>query len=287
MLKSVARDYLGKLGWTIRRKNDDDRLAVYEAMYSGDVLSRKPFINIGSGGFWHPYWTNVDYASDWYGFEQRQIVHYDIMAKQPLPFSDGSIKVAYTSHTIEHVKEDGVANLFKEVFRVLEPGGLFRVTTGPDAETDYRALLNNDATWFYWDEAYTTPDTYKRMFHASATSVPLAERWLHHVATKLAPNDKTPSPKKYTADEVMEVIRSRSMVEALDFFTAQCPFDPKFPGNHVSWWTHEKVTAFLRDAGFKTVYRSGYRQSVSPLLRQSDLFDSTHPQMSLYVEAQK
>jgi hypothetical protein len=35
------------------------------------------------------------------------------------------------------------------------------------------------------------------------------------------------------------------------------------------------------------MYRSGYNQSVSPLLRNSTLFDSTHPQMSIYVEAIK
>jgi hypothetical protein len=147
--------------------------------------------------------------------------------------------------------------------------------------------LANDSDWFYWDELYTEPAEYSTRFHASAMSVPLAERWLHHVASCLAPNSIAPNSRKYSADEVMEVIRSRSMVEALDFFTSQCAFDPKFPGNHVSWWTHDKVIDQLRRAGFKTVYRSGYRQSASPLLRQSDLFDSTHPQMSLYVEAQK
>jgi hypothetical protein len=122
MLKSIVRACADKLGVTIGRKHDDIRLATYERMYSGDVLSRKPFINIGSGSFWHPYWTNVDYVSDWYGSAQRDVINYDIMAKEPLPFNDSSIKVAYTSHTIEHVEDDGVANLFKEVFRVLEPG---------------------------------------------------------------------------------------------------------------------------------------------------------------------
>jgi predicted SAM-dependent methyltransferase len=287
MLKSIVRACADRLGITIGRKHDDIRLATYERMYSPDVLSKKPFINIGSGSFWHPYWTNVDYVSDWYGSAQRDVIHYDIMTKEPLPFNDSSIKVAYTSHTIEHVKDDGVANLFKEVFRVLEPRGIFRVTTGPDAELDYRALLANDSNWFYWDEAYTAPAEYTKRYYASAMSVPLAERWLHHVASSLAPNSITPNSRKYSADEVMEVIRSRSMVEALDFFTSQCAFDPKFPGNHVSWWTHDKVINLLHQAGFKTVYRSGYRQSASPLLRQSGLFDSTHPQMSLYVEAQK
>lgn len=286
MLNRLARAALDKFGLNISRKPDDFRLSVYEAMYPKEVLARKPFINIGAGSFWHPYWTNVDYVSKWYAGVQKDIVPYDIMAKQPLPFADNSIKIAYTSHTIEHVKDDAVAALFREVHRVLEPGGIFRVTTGPDADTDYRALMNNDADWFYWDDWYSTPDQYGHMCLRPPASAPLPERWLHHVASALAPNANAPG-KKYDAKEIMDILRSKTKEEALDFFTSQCPFDPERPGHHVSWWNNDKGIRYLRDAGFATVYRSGHRQSVSPLLRLSNLFDSTHPPMSIYVEAIK
>ncbi len=62
-------------------------------------------------------------------------------------------------------------------------------------------------------------------------------------------------------------------------------FDPNRPGNHVSWWTHAKIERYLKESGFTNIYRSGYRQSVSPLMRRSSLFDSTHPKMSIYMEA--
>lgn len=282
----TARIAARRLGLEVSRYREPFNLELYDARDAA-TLARKPFINIGSGSFWHPHWTNVDYVTDWYRGVQRDVVHHDIMGGEPLPFDDRVLKIAYTSHTIEHVKEDAVARLFREVYRTLEPGGIFRVTTGPDAETDFRALMNDDENWFYWDRYYAGEGSHDHLFHAPATSVPLAERWLHHVASELAPNDRTDSPRKYSADEIMSIIAEKGFEGSLDFFTNQCTFRPDRPGNHVSWWAHEKVERYLRNAGFETVYRSGYRQSVSPLMRNSDLFDSTHPQMSVYVEARK
>lgn len=285
-LVSLVRKQVNRLGFDVVRKPDPFQTSLYRS-FDAETLARKPFVNIGAGSFWHPYWTNLDFVSDWYGSVQRDVVNYDLMGSAPFPFAYGSLKIAYTSHTIEHVKDDAVARLFANVHRALEPGGIFRVTTGPDAETDFRALMRGDESWFYWDNYYVAKGSYEHLFHAPATSVPLAERWLHHVASELAPNNRTPSPIKYAAPEILRIIDEKGFAGALDFFTSQCSFRPGMPGNHVSWWTHDKVTDFLRRAGFETVYRSGYRQSVSPLMRGSDLFDSTHPQMSVYVEAIK
>jgi hypothetical protein len=43
----------------------------------------------------------------------------------------------------------------------------------------------------------------------------------------------------------------------------------------------------LRESGFTEIYRSGYGQSFSPVMRDVDLFDNTHPKISLYMEAIK
>lgn len=280
----TARIAARRLGIEVSRYREPFNLALYDNV---EAATRKPFVNIGSGSFWHPYWQNIDFISDHYRSVQRDVTHFDLMDTKPLPFASGSLKIVYTSHTIEHVKDSAVHRLFNEVFRTLETGGIFRITTGPDAETDYRALMSGDSEWFYWDDWYSTPDLYSDTYHKPPASVPLAERWLEHVATALAPNNKTPSERKYIAAEIMSVLQARPRDEALDFFTSQCPFLPNHPGNHVSWWTHEKIMSFLKNAGFKTVYRSGHNQSVSPLMRHSELFDSTHPQISIYVEAIK
>lgn len=282
-VKNAARKSLEATGFDIRRREDPYRLAVYEKLFDADTLASKPFYNIGAANFQHPYWTSVDYDSDWYG-RNRDIVHYDLMALEPLPIEDRAAHIIYTSHTIEHVTNEAVANLFREAYRTLAPGGVLRVTTGPDAETDYRAMVAGDDDWFYWDRWYDKPETYNAMLRAPATSVPIEERWLHHVASSLAPNQIEDHPK-VTAAEVRRLFQEKGFEGALDHLTGMVKFNPNMPGNHISWWTHKKIEQFMRDAGFTNVYRSGYRQSASPLMRQSPLFDFTHPQMSIYMEA--
>lgn len=276
MLTRLLRAAARAVSVDISRATDDLRLILY-----------KPggkYFNIGSGSFFHPLWTNIDFVSDHYGPIQRNVVHHDLMSLQPLPIVSASADVIYTSHTIEHVKDRAVARLFEEAFRCLKPGGIFRVTTGPDADTDFGAMMRGDEDWFYWNAWYSTRGTYEHMYHSPANSVSLEERWLEHVASQLAPNNLSKS-RKFTAPMIREVVESMHMEQALDYFTNLCEFDPNRPGNHVSWWNASKIKRFMRDAGFATVYRSGFGQSQSPIMRQSKLFDHTHPQISIYIEA--
>ena len=291
-IKKGLNQLLSPLGLEVHRKQeppkDPYRKELYERLYSPQHLAQKPFINIGAGGFSHPYWTNLDFVSEWYAPMQKEgLVQYDMMALKPLPFDDASIEAAYTSHAIEHVTEEAVKNVFKEVYRVLKPGAYFRVTTGPDSATDYAAMMREDEDWFYWDEWYTEEGSFEHLYKQSATSVPVQERWLHHVASSLAPNSIDEKDKKVTADEIKKLAAEMTREELLDHLTKQCEFRPQKPGNHISWWDGEKIIAFLKEAGFGEVYLSGFKQSRSPLMRRSTLFDHTHPQISVYVEARK
>ena len=55
--------------------------------------------------------------------------------------------------------------------------------------------------------------------------------------------------------------------------------------NHRNWWTWGKAERMLREAGFDDVWLSAYGQSYGPAMRNTMIFDSTHPRISLYVEA--
>ncbi|MCS6824174.1 MAG: class I SAM-dependent methyltransferase [Cytophagaceae bacterium] len=292
IIKKIIKKIFNALGYelvSLRSKEDDDKrfTDIYKKLYSAKALSEKRFYNVGSGSFHHKYWTNLDYVSDWYKDGQKEVIHIDLMQMTPLPIESEKAEVIYTSHTIEHVKEEAVKYLFKEVYRCLKPGGFFRVTTGPDADLDFEALKRGDEYWFYWDYWYEKPGTYEQLFHQPATSVPIEERWLHHVASQLAPNSKTQSKIKINATQLKELMKTMTKEQLLDHLTSLCVYDPKRPGDHVSWWNVEKVINYLKEAGFKTVYRSGYGQSACPILRDTKYFDNTHPQISLYVEAVK
>ena len=271
-----------KLG--IFLKNEDKyQLSEYKKLYSESVLSRKPFFNIGSGSFFHPYWINIDYVTDWYEGVQTNIINHDLMSLKPLPINSDSAEIIYTSHTIEHISEEAVQCLFNEAFRSLTKGGVFRITTGPDADLDYSALLRKDSHWFYWDLYQDS----KGAFAKPLVESNIAERWLHHLASCLSYLSHTPSKIKFSEDQIWEVIKNNKKEEALDYFTSLCNYNPSYPADHISWWNYSKIKKYLENAGFESILKSGFRQSSSPLLRKSELFDSTHPQITVYVEAIK
>jgi predicted SAM-dependent methyltransferase len=258
MFKNLLKKLLDTLGVEIHKKRTnsaekENDLKLYNELYKRDSIDNKRFYNVGSGSFSHPYWTNLDYVSDWYVGMQINVIHIDLMEKGPLPIEANSAEVIYSSHTIEHVKDDAVQNLFNESYKVLKPGGFIRITTGPDADTDFEALQRGDSHWFYWNKWYEAPGTYEHVYHKPATAVPLEERWLHHVASQLAPNDKSPSQVKLNADEIRRLITNKSKNELLDYLTSLCAFQPERTGNHVSWWNYNKIEDFLRRAGFTNV----------------------------------
>ncbi len=55
---------------------------------------------------------------------------------------------------------------------------------------------------------------------------------------------------------------------------------------HVNWWNFEKAYNMLKKSGFTKIYRSEQRKSKFKEM-QNNLFDSTWPRFSLYVEAIK
>ncbi len=68
----------------------------------------------------------------------RSFRYYDI--RRPLPFRDDTFDAAFALHIIEHLTPEEANSFVAEVFRVLQPGGIFRVST-PDLESIVNAYL--------------------------------------------------------------------------------------------------------------------------------------------------
>ena len=65
----------------------------------------------------------------------------------PLPFADASVDLVYSYMVIEHLRDPFFH--FQEMYRVLKPGGVFRVGA-PNADTAIRKFVEKDIGWF-WD----------------------------------------------------------------------------------------------------------------------------------------
>jgi predicted SAM-dependent methyltransferase len=271
---------------TPRRKQPSLDLSLYDR-YPAESLAARRFYNIGAGSFAHPYWTNLDYSTDWYGTVQTAFIGYDLMALQPLPIESESAELIYSSHTVEHVSQEAVQNMLEESYRALKPGGGLRITT-PDIVLDHAAYRRGDRHYYYWVDMWSRPGRYQQLYKRPPNTETITQLFLHHFASQLCDNDlDDTAPRKYADDEVDEVFDSLPLEEALDYFTSKCRFNPDHPGNHMNWWSHEKMERCLKAAGFTDIYRSGYGQSMFAPMRETRLFDNTHPPISMYMEAVK
>lgn len=286
---NIVFNVLDRMGYelSLRKKHVDADISLYSA-YPAESIEKKRFYNIGAGSFSHPCWTNIDHASKHYEKIQKHgFIEYDLMQMQQMPIADNTAEIVYSSHTIEHVSDRAVKNMLKESFRILKPGGVIRLTT-PDAELDYQAYKRNDRLYYYWIEWYSKNGTWENNYKCPLSKASTHQIFLHHHASQLCEINKDDTPlHKYSDKEIEEAFLRNPSAQTIDYFTQQCKFNPAYPGNHINWWTHDKIATFLKEAGFVQPYRSGWGQSSVPVLRDTNYFDNTHPKISLYVEAQK
>lgn len=251
-----------------------------ERAYRG--FTGKRLINIGAGNFYHKRWTNLDVSSKHYDAMRRgRHVEYNIITHLRIPFPDNSVKLAYTSHTIEHIKDHYIQRMFNEVYRCLERGGIFRITC-PDADLFYTAMRLNMFDRFFhrkraWFDKRAIPedrleglDYLKMAFATGLSNAPLLR-------------DENPA----LWEEIKQKYQSLPREDFLNYLSGQVEFSIKHIACHINWWTVEKVTRFLRNAGFQEVRPSTYGGSLAAPMCDINLFDNTVPDESIYVEAYK
>src|SRR5437867_1291748 len=83
-------------------------------------------VNLGCGYRPRKGWINVDRSRG----PEVQVV-WDLTRR--LPFPDSSCSAIFSEHFIEHVSKEDAARLLNECHRVLQNGGVLRLST-PDAE---------------------------------------------------------------------------------------------------------------------------------------------------------
>ena len=291
-MKRLINKCLNPLGYEVKRIVNKHNISYYQNSYPADSMKMKRFYNIGAGGFYHPYWTNVDYISEWYASNNKktsQGIHYDLFSKSPMPIDSNSAEVVYSSHTIEHITNAAAENMINEAFRILKSNGYLRITA-PNIDLDYRAYRNNDKHFFYWTKRYSIPKEWKRAKYNKPLNVATIEQlFLSHFAASVSTLHSDGISEPIDDKELNELFNKLSFEEALDYCCAKCcmKIQKKYPGNHMNWWNPKKITSILENTGFTKIYLSGYGQSFCPILPDINIFDNTHPKLSFYIEAIK
>lgn len=180
-------------------------LEEYRTYFGSVADAKRQCFNIGAGTWQHEAWTNIDLRPQSEAFAEIQApcVYHDLVENDNLPIEPGSAALIYTSHVIEHLPDANVDTMFSSVYKSLRKGGVFRVVTGPDADTDYAALKRQDNFWWYF---YGDADFADGIAQYGPMS--LTDKWLFHVATPRSVYAKSPCDVKYTAAEVEALIRA-------------------------------------------------------------------------------
>ena len=88
-------------------------------------------LHLGCGTVHLPGWVNIDLASRARELDTPPDLNLDV--RVPLPFPDGSTRLIYHEHLIEHLTIDEGQRCLRDWFRLLQPGGVLRIAT-PDLE---------------------------------------------------------------------------------------------------------------------------------------------------------
>ena len=109
----------------------------FDAVTAWGQFRQKPYkrkefdyLQVGSGKNLLPGFLNTDH------FISR-LVPLGLDIRYPLPFDNERWTGIYAHHIVEHVRYSKAVDFFKEVYRTLKPGGIFRVVV-PDAEAVLR-----------------------------------------------------------------------------------------------------------------------------------------------------
>ena len=194
---------------------------------------------------------------------------YDLNSLQTLPIEDDSVSIIYTSHTIEHVYKNKFDFLFKEFYRIIDKNnGTIRLVY-PDIDICYDAYKRKDKNFFY----------------LSDNSESLEKSFVKIFAMNLLDENSGCSKNDI---EIKEIIEKNSKIDALKLLESISDnHNTNFfrPDYHRSWWNHNLIKEYLEKNNFKNIEKSAFGQSKIDILRNTNLFDNTHPKYSSYTEA--
>jgi SAM-dependent methyltransferase len=201
---------------------------------------------------------------------------YDIRCDK-IPFDVNSVDAIYSSHVIEHVEDKFIEIMFSECYRVLKEGSVLRVAC-PDAEFLYTmSKFKSD----YWQ--WRANDWFKSDLYIESSPPRDVDFLVREIATSKLLGYKFSTNK----NDYIQQFDSMPMNDFFEFLIAGLSFRREFPGDHINYWTFDKLSQFLLSSGFKNIIRSKYMGSCCCEMTIRCKFDLTYPRMSLYLEAIK
>jgi predicted SAM-dependent methyltransferase len=212
-MKKIILEIGSKILQEFRKLDTSVDESDYHEIYSPESIEQRRFYNIGAGSFSHPCWTNVDgdskYYEELYKSTYTGIIH-DLFDQTPMPVENNVAEIIFTSHTIEHIDNASAAYLFKDCYRMLRKGGVFRIVT-PDIDLHYQAWRNNDRKFFFWiDEEYVNVDFEKQYLNMPLSEASLSQIFLEEFAAGASEIALVGAEKRISDQELKELFDTKT-----------------------------------------------------------------------------
>jgi predicted SAM-dependent methyltransferase len=226
-------------------------------------------INIGSGRWRHPGWISINLPG--YGYEddknyRQDNILIDITKIDKLPFDDDSVSLFYCSMVFEHLSNEVVAFICKDIYRCLKSGGGFRVLV-PNIEQAY---------YDYTHRLFQSPwmlNYYRYKEHKYLRNPYYLLKLFY-------------SKKDVDLEEFRKNLHKMEMTELFDYYTLGKKQED--PHDHINWYNYEKLNKILSKAGFTNIKKRNPGDSHFEELRGNKFdFNKKRNKISLIVEAIK
>lgn len=216
---------------------------------------RKPRkLNIGSGRRSWLGWICLD------EIEHPNVQTVRFSKETSFPVKSNSIKLAYSSHALEHLEDDVVHQVLKEAYRCLAPNGVL-VLKLPDFEwflEQYRAqnksFMNGKGiesiTWTW--KSYEVEDTVENrvaMMFCGYWNRQYGEHFKREILNTTKAYHGPPKVESDELEQLLSVGTPREITRKLKNIVAK---DPDFHAfNHCNSWTVDDLQNLLRTCGFE------------------------------------
>lgn len=239
-------------------------------------------LNIGAGNYIIDGFKSLDLYSKHYYPDKNSFlkdrIEYDLR-KDKIPFDDNSVDNIYISHVIEHVEDKFVIRFINESYRVLKPNCVLRIVC-PDGKFLFKiSQFKND----YWHWRKVTSFSNKDRYLTDWNNIEQYDYLVREVST---PNCRYYKNKVLSNFPNNEDLKKLNYDEFKKLVSKNLIFRKDHPGDHINLHDYESLKKMGISAGFSNIIESKKLGSVSSIM-QSDEFDRTAPQMSLYVDMVK
>jgi SAM-dependent methyltransferase len=272
--------------FSVKIINFSEQVYDYDDFFNKSLVDESgKFLNIGSADFQYPGWTTTDMPSEHYSQRQGDnvAVPLDLTSESLYPFEDAQFDGILCTQVVEHLPYSAVKHMFSEAYRLLKPGGCFRVSC-PNSRLYYEALIAGDHLFFAtMIEYYARRERWRKNFRINPQAADIEQLFLNAL---FAPLSELQSSQHLSSFEVRELAMEgyQRMMETLE---AKCSYDHNSPHFHISFWDKQRFQNLTNNSSFNKHDASAFNQSRLPLFRYVESRRIAYTHHNVYYECFK